>query len=112
MAVFSDAFAHLRQEIDEGYQKREKLMADIREGVRELGRQNGARLAEQTQARKTQFAAMLQDLRGTIRDQAQETRGQLAAMAADLRAGGKLLAGRRAAVAGNANGTRRPARSR
>ncbi len=47
MAVFSEAFLRLRQDLDRSHESRRKLMEDIRNNVREMARQTGNQLAEQ-----------------------------------------------------------------
>lgn len=91
MAVFSDAFLHLRQDLDQGHESRQKLIRDIGRDVREAARQTGDRLAEQGACRRAEFAAMMDDLRTKVRQQAQQTRSQLADMAADLHRGGETF---------------------
>jgi hypothetical protein len=91
MAVFSDAFVRLRQALDDGHKSRQKLLCDLGAEARELARQSGSRLAEQGAIRRTEFAAMLKDLRGKIQEQARQVRGQLAELAADLRQGGQVF---------------------
>jgi uncharacterized protein YukE len=94
MATFSEALLHLRQDLDQSREDRKKLICRIRAEVQEMARQTGSRLAEQGQARRAEFAAMMQDMRGTIRQQADRTRGQLAELAGDLHHGGDVFAGR------------------
>ena len=47
MAVFSEAFLRLRQDLDQSHESRQKLIEDIRANVREMARQTGNQLAEQ-----------------------------------------------------------------
>ena len=94
MAVFSEAFLRLRQDLDQAHENRRKLIDEIRANVREMARQNGDQLAQQGKNRRAEFTEMLGNLRGEIRRQADETRGQLAELAADLRQGGEVF-GRR-----------------
>jgi hypothetical protein len=101
MALFSEAFLRLRQDLDQSRQNRRKLIGEIRAEVREMARQTGGRLAEQGQARRAEFAAMMQGLRGTIREHAEQTRGQLFELAADLRHGGEVFGGRPSAKRGS-----------
>ena len=77
MAVFSEAFLRLRQDLDRSHENRRKLMDEIRDNVREMARQTGNRLAEQGATRRAEFAAMITELRGTIGQQAAETRRAL-----------------------------------
>jgi hypothetical protein len=98
MAVFSDAFVRLRQALDDGHKSRQKLLCDLGAEARELARQSRSRLTEQGATRRTEFAAMLKDLRGKIQEQARQTRGQLADLAADLRHGGEVLRQRHGAA--------------
>ena len=91
MAVFSDAFVRLRQALDDGHVGQQKLLGDLRAEVRQLARQNGSRLAEQGRTRRAECAAMLEELRGKVQEQARRTRGQLADLSADLRHGGEVL---------------------
>jgi hypothetical protein len=100
MALFSESLVRLRQDLDESRENRWKLIRQIRAEVRELARQSGDRLAEQGAARRAEFAAMMQGLRGTIRRQAEQTRGQLAELSADLRHGGEIFGGRPSAKRG------------
>jgi hypothetical protein len=97
MAVFSDAFLRLRQDLDQGHESRQKLIRDVGEKVREMARQTGSQLAEQGARRRAEFPAMINDLRGRIEEQAEQTRSQLADLAADLRHGGEIFAGRQPA---------------
>jgi hypothetical protein len=94
MAVFSDAFLRLRQDLDRSHESRQTLIQDIRDNVREMARQTTDQLTEQSKGRRAAFAAMITDLRGKIRLQAEQTRGQLAELTADLRQGGAVF-GRR-----------------
>jgi methyl-accepting chemotaxis protein len=94
MAVFSDAFLRLRQDLDQSHESRRKLIQDIRDNVRELARQNTEQLSEQGRNRRVEFTAMITDLRGAITEQAEQTRGQLAGLSADLRQGGAVFAKR------------------
>ena len=41
MAVFSEAFLRLRQELDRSHESRQKLIEDIRGNVRDMARQTG-----------------------------------------------------------------------
>ncbi len=100
MALFSEAFLRLRQDLDQSRQNRRKLIGQIRAEVREMACQTGGRLAEQGRTRRAEFAAMIQGLRGTIRQQAEQTRGQLVELAADLRHGGEVFGGRPSARRG------------
>ena len=100
MAAFSDAFLRLRQDLDQSHESRQKLIQDIRDNVRDMARQTADQLTEQGRSRRTEFAAMITDLRGKIKQQAEQTRGQLAALTADLRQGGAVF------------GNRQPARKR
>jgi hypothetical protein len=101
MALFSEAFVRLRQDLDQSRENRRKLMREIRAEVREMARQTGGRLAEQGKTRRAEFAAMIQGLRGTIRQQADQTRGELADLAADLSHGGEVFGGRPSATRGS-----------
>ena len=92
MAVFTETFQRLRQDLDQSQENRQKLIQDIRANVRSLARQTGAQLMEQGETRRTEFTAMITDLRGKIKDQAMQTRQQLADLAADLRQGGAVFA--------------------
>ena len=94
MAVFSDAFLRLRQDLDRSHESRRKLIQDIRANVRDMARQTTDQLAEQGKSRRAEFTAMITDLRGTIKQQADQTRGQLADLSADLRQGGAVFANR------------------
>ena len=94
MAVFSEAFLRLRQDLDQGHANRRKLLHDIRADVREMARETGNQLTEHGKKRQTEFTAMMTDLRANINRQAEQTRGQLAELAADLRRGGAVF-GRR-----------------
>ncbi|MGD0899343.1 MAG: hypothetical protein ABR915_16015 [Thermoguttaceae bacterium] len=105
MAVFSDAFVRLRQELDEGHESRQKLLRNLRAEVCELARKNGTRLAEQSKTRQAECSAMLKDLRGKLQEQARQTREQLASLAADLRQGGEVF-GRRGPASGCPAGRR------
>ena len=91
MAVFTDTFLRLRQDLDQGHENRQKLIQDIGDNVREMARQTGNQVAEQEANRRAEFAAMITDLRGKIKEQAEQTRGQLADLAADLRHGGEAF---------------------
>jgi len=91
MAVFSEAFLRLRQDLDQSHEGRRKLIQDIGADVRELARQTADQVTEQGRIRRAEFAAMIADLRGKIREQAEQTRGQLAELAGDLRHGGKAF---------------------
>ena len=91
MAMFSDAFLRLRQDLDQSHENRQKLIEDIRANVRDMARQTTNQLTEQGQSRRTEFAAMITDLRGKIKQQAEQTRGQLAELSADLRQGGAVF---------------------
>ena len=64
MAVFSDAFLRLRQDLDRSHESRRKLIQDIRDNVRDMARQTTDQLAEQGQSRRAEFTAMITDLRG------------------------------------------------
>jgi DNA anti-recombination protein RmuC len=91
MAVFSEAFLRLRQDLDQGHHNREQLMREIRANVRELAQQTGSRLAEEGRTRRAEFAAMMGGLRDKLRQQATQTRQQLAELAADLHHGGEAF---------------------
>ena len=67
MAIFSDAFLRLRQDLDQAHENRQKLIHDIRANVREMARQTGNQLTEQGSNRRAEFTAMITDLRGTIK---------------------------------------------
>jgi methyl-accepting chemotaxis protein len=97
MAVFSDAFLRLRQDLDQSHESRQKLIQDIRDNVRDMARQTADQLTEQGRSRRTEFAAMITDLRGKIKRQAEQTRGQLAELSADLREGGTVFGNRQPA---------------
>jgi hypothetical protein len=97
MAVFSDAFLRLRQDLDQSHESRQKLIQDIRDDVRNMARQTADQLSEQGRSRRAEFKAMITDLRGTIKQQAEQTRGQLAELTADLRQGGAIFGHRQAA---------------
>ena len=97
MAVFSDAFLRLRQDLDRSHESRQKLIQDIRDNVRDMARQTTDQLAEQGRNRRTEFTAMIADLRGTIKQQAEQTREQLAELSADLRQGGAVFGNRQPA---------------
>jgi hypothetical protein len=99
MAIFSEAFLRLRQELDAAHDSRRKLIEDIQSDVRRLAHETQSQVAQQGDNRRAEFATMIRDLRGAIRRQADETRGQLAELAADLRQGGDVL--RRRTVATN-----------
>ncbi|MGO8690833.1 MAG: hypothetical protein ACLQLG_14515 [Thermoguttaceae bacterium] len=101
MAVFSEAFLRLRQDLDRSHESRRKLMEDIRNNVREMARQTGNQLAEQGASRRAEFTAMITELRSTIGRQAAETRGALADLAADLRQGGAVFSRRQPAARRN-----------
>ncbi|MGA2616722.1 MAG: hypothetical protein ABSF26_03875 [Thermoguttaceae bacterium] len=94
MTVFSDAFVRLRQELDQSHESRRKLLEDIRHDVREMARQTTSRLTAEGSQRRTEFTAMIDDLRGKINQQAEQTRGQLAGLAADLHQGGAVFSRR------------------
>jgi DNA anti-recombination protein RmuC len=94
MAVFSEAFLRLRQDLDQSHENRRKMIDDLRAHVRDMARQTGSQLAEQGRSRRAEFAAMIGELRGTIHQQAQETRKRLAELTDDLRQGGEVF-GRR-----------------
>ena len=94
MAVFSDAFVRLRQDLDRSHESRQKLLQDIRENVRDLARQTTDQLTQQGQSRRAEFTAMITDLRGAIKAQAEQTRGSLAELAADLGRGGAVFGNR------------------
>ncbi len=91
MAVFSEAFLRLRQDLDRSHESRQKLIEDIRSNVREMARKTGQQLAEQGENRRAEFTAMITELRSTIGQQAAQTRGELADLAADLRHGGAVF---------------------
>lgn len=91
MAVFSDAFLRLRQDLDQCHDSRQKLTQDIRDSVREMAQETAELLAEQRSRRHADFTAMITDIRGQIKQQAAETRGQLAELAADLHQGGAIF---------------------
>ena len=97
MAVFSDAFLRLRQDLDRSHEGRRKLIQDIRDNVRDLARQTADQISEQGKNRRAEFTAMITDLRGKIKQQAEQTRGQLAEMTADLRQGGAVFGNRQPA---------------
>jgi hypothetical protein len=97
MAVFSDAFLRLRQDLDRSHESRQKLIQDIRANVREMARQTTDQLAEQGQGRRAEFTALITGLRGSIRQQAEQTRGRLAELSADLRQGGAVFGNRQPA---------------
>jgi hypothetical protein len=97
MAVFSDAFLRLRQDLDRSHESRQKLMQDIRDDVRDMARQTTDQLAEQGKSRRVEFTTMITDLRGKIRQQAEQTRRQLADLTADLRQAGAVFANRQPA---------------
>jgi len=103
MALFSEAFLRLRQDLDQSRENRRTLIRQLRAEVREMARQNGGRLAEQGKTRRADFAAMIQGLRGTIREQADQTRGQLAELSADLRHGGEVFGDRPSAKRSSRN---------
>ncbi len=105
MAVFSDAFLRLRQDLDQSHENRQKLISDIRANVREMARQTGNQLLEHGRRRHADFTAMITELRGKIGQQAAQTRGQLADLAADLRHAGAVFSRRQPA-------TRRGSRNR
>ena len=98
MAMFSEAFVRLRQDLDRSHESRRKLMEDIRDNVRAMARQTGDQLAQQGENRRAEFAAMINQLRSTIGRQAAETRGALADLAADLRQGGAVFSRRQPAA--------------
>jgi hypothetical protein len=100
MAVFSDTFLRLRQDLDRSHESRQRLLEDIRANVRDMARQTADQLTEHGKNRRAEFTAMITDLRGKIKQQAEQTRGQLAELAADLRRGGAAF------------GRRQPARQR
>ena len=103
MALFSEAFLRLRQDLDQSRENRCELIRQLRVEVQELARQNDSRIAEQGKTRRAEFATMIRDLRGTIRQQADQTRGQLAELAADLRHGGEIFGVRPSAKRGSRN---------
>lgn len=88
MAVFTESFARLRQDLDQSHENRQRLIEDIRANARELARRTGEQLSETGKARRAEFATTIRDLRAFVKRQAEETRGELAALAADLKAGG------------------------
>ncbi len=88
MASFSEAFTRLRQDLDESQEKRSRLIQDTRRAVQARAQQTMDELAEQASNRHTQFAAMMGDLRNTVREQAHQTRERLASLGEDLRRGG------------------------
>jgi F0F1-type ATP synthase membrane subunit b/b' len=91
MAVFTETFTRLRQMLDDAQQSRQRLLGELRTEARELARHSEKHLAEQAGARRSEFTAMMENLRGTIREQARQTRSQLAELAADLRHGGQVF---------------------
>ena len=97
MAIFSDAFLRLRQDLDRSHESRQKLIQDIRANVRDMARQTTDQLTEQGQSRRAEFKAMITDLRGTIKQQAEQTRAQLAGLTTDLRQGGAVFGNRQPA---------------
>ena len=52
MAVFSDAFSRLRQDLDRSHENRQKLIRDIQANVRDMARQTTDQLAEQGKSRR------------------------------------------------------------
>ncbi|MGO8745023.1 MAG: hypothetical protein ACLQNE_03445 [Thermoguttaceae bacterium] len=100
MAVFSDAFLRLRQDLDRSHESRQKLIQDIRDNVRDMARQTTDQLTEQGESRRAEFTAMITGLRGKIKQQAEQTRGQLAELSADLRRGGAVFGHRQPARKG------------
>lgn len=94
MAVFTDAFLRLRQDLDRSHDSRQKLIQDIRDSVRDMARQTADQLAEQGKSRHAEFMTMITDLRGKIKQQALQTRGQLAELTADLCQGGAAFGNR------------------
>ena len=101
MALFSAALLRLRQDLDESRENRRKLIHRLRAEARQTAHQTGDWLAEQGSTRRAEFAAMMQDLRGTIRRQAGQTQTQLAELTADLRRGGEIFGGRPPATHGS-----------
>jgi DNA anti-recombination protein RmuC len=97
MAVFSDAFLRLRQDLDRSHESRQKLIQDIRANVRDMARQTNDQVAEQGKTRRAEFTAMITGLRGTLQQQAEQTRGQLADLSADLRQAGAIFGQRQPA---------------
>jgi uncharacterized coiled-coil DUF342 family protein len=97
MAVFSDTFCRLREDLDQAHENRQKLIHDIRDGVCQMARQTADQLTEQGKSRREEFTSMITELRSKIRDQAQQTRQQLAELATDLRHGGEIFGRRQSA---------------
>ena len=64
MALFSEAFLRLRQDLDQCRESRCELIRQLRAEVQELARQNDNRIAEQGKTRRAEFATMIRDLRG------------------------------------------------
>jgi DNA anti-recombination protein RmuC len=110
MAVFSDAFLRLRQDLDRSHESRQKLLQDIRANVRDMARQTNDQLTEQGQNRRAEFKVMITDLRGTIKQQAEQTHEQLAALTADLHQGGAAFGNRQPARQPARQSARQPAR--
>jgi hypothetical protein len=96
MAVFSEAFARLREDFDEARGNRHRLMGEIRSGIRQRAEETGREIAEQSRSRKTEFAAMLGGIRSRLNEQAEQTRERLSALARDLRQGGAVFTRRHA----------------
>ena len=94
MAIFSDTFLRLRQDLDRSHENRQTLIQDIRTNVRDMAQQTTNQLTEQGRSRRMEFTAMITDLRGQIKQQAKQTRKQLAELSADLRQGGAVFANR------------------
>jgi preprotein translocase subunit SecA len=91
MAAFTEMFENLREQCNDGWQNRRKLMDQLRDDVAARTRQTAAQLAEQSSERRSEFTAMMNNLRDNVQQQAAQTRQQLADLAADLRRGGAVF---------------------
>ncbi len=88
MASFTEALTGLRQELNQSRHNRLRTLASIRSQVQAQAETTAQQLAEQARHRGLEFASMMDDLRGTVRESARRTRGRLANLNADLRRGG------------------------
>ena len=91
MAAFTEMFENLREQCNNGWENRRKMMDQLHTDTTARTRQTAAQLAEQSWQRKAEFTAMMNNLRDNVQQQAAQTRQQLADLAADLHRGGAVF---------------------
>ena len=91
MAAFTEMFENLREQCNDGWNNRRKMMDQLRNDTVARSEQTAAHLAEQAWQRKAEFTTMMNNLRDNVQQQAAQTRQQLADLAADLHSGGAVF---------------------